>query len=104
MLGWRCGARGLTTFWRRGRGGHRRQRGHGGAAARAQRRVQSAALENNGTMTVLNALEAAFRTFDACRRERTQWLVQNSRVCGDIFQWRFPPNGKDAEQCKKELE
>jgi salicylate hydroxylase len=69
--------------------------------AEAQRRVQSS---HEGAVTTATALEAAFLTFDACRRERTQWWVQNSRVCGEVFQWRHPSSGRDAERCKEELE
>lgn len=71
--------------------------------ADVQRRLQSTAPDEGG-LTAVDALEVAFQTFDACRRERTQWVVQNSRVGGDIYQWRFPPSGNDMEKCKEELE
>jgi salicylate hydroxylase len=71
--------------------------------AEVQRRLQSTAPDGSG-LTAADALEVAFQTFDACRRERTQWLVQNSRICGEIYQWRFPPSGNDMEKCKEELE
>jgi hypothetical protein len=69
--------------------------------AMAQHRVKCS---QEGAVTAATALEAAFRTFDACRRQRTQWLAENSRVCGDIFQWRYPLSGQAAERCKEELE
>lgn len=40
-------------------------------------------------------LEAALATFDAVRRERTQWLVQSSRFIGDAYEWRAPGVGGD---------
>lgn len=49
-------------------------------------------------------LEAAFAAFDAGRRERTQWLVQDSRRTGDLFEWRVDGVGRDAEKIRVELE
>ncbi|KAL4895143.1 FAD/NAD(P)-binding domain-containing protein [Aspergillus ambiguus] len=40
-------------------------------------------------------LEAVLATFDACRRERGQWLVQSSRFIGDAYEWRAPGVGPD---------
>jgi len=57
-----------------------------------------------GFLTAAKALEAAFGTFDACRRERTQWLVKNSRDAAAIYQWRLPEAGRDAEKCRTELD
>ena len=33
-------------------------------------------------------IEAAFATFNDCRKERGQWLVQSSRREGDLYEWR----------------
>jgi salicylate hydroxylase len=71
--------------------------------AEIQRRLKSTTPDGGG-LTAADALEVAFQTFDACRRELAQWLVQNSRACSDIFRWRFPPSGNDIEKCKEELE
>ena len=55
-------------------------------------------------MTSAKALEIAFDSFDTSRRERTQWLVKNSRDTAAIHQWRFPETLRDAEKCRKELD
>ncbi|KAK1818242.1 hypothetical protein LTR12_007394 [Friedmanniomyces endolithicus] len=53
----------------------------------------------------IRGLEAAFRVFSECRRERTQWLVQSSRRTGDLYEWRAEGVGRDVgkiyEECKE---
>lgn len=48
-------------------------------------------------------LEAVFTTFDAIRRERTQWLVQSSRFIGDTYEWRAPGVGDDIAKVEAEI-
>ena len=50
------------------------------------------------------ALAAAFKAYDAARRERSQWLVQSSRKVCDIYEWADPDLVKEPEKCVKELE
>lgn len=49
-------------------------------------------------------LEAVFAAFDATRRERSQWLVQSSRITGDAYEWRDRGAGRDPEKIKAVLE
>lgn len=48
-------------------------------------------------------LEAVLATFDAVRRERSQWLVQSSRFIGDAYEWRAPGVGRDLEGIEREI-
>ena len=48
-------------------------------------------------------LEAVLATFDATRRERTQWLVQSSRFIGDAYEWRAPGVGDDLGRIEEEI-
>ncbi|KAF4981771.1 hypothetical protein FZEAL_2493 [Fusarium zealandicum] len=48
-------------------------------------------------------LEAVFAVFDACRRERTQWLVQSSRRIGDCYEWRADGVGRDFGKIEREI-
>lgn len=48
-------------------------------------------------------LEKTLQTFDSVRRERTQWLVQSSRVVADLYEWRDNECGQDAVKIKQEL-
>ena len=48
-------------------------------------------------------LEATFAAFEASRKERTQWLVQSSRLNGDLFEWRAEGYGSNIEMIEKEL-
>jgi len=41
-------------------------------------------------------LEAVFRAFSECRRERTQWLVRSSRRTGELYEWRAEGVGRDV--------
>ncbi len=50
------------------------------------------------------SLPKAFEVFDRSRRERTEWLVDSSRRCGDLYEWRAEGVGKDIPKIKKELE
>lgn len=49
-------------------------------------------------------LDAALATFDAVRRERTQWLVQSSRFIGDAYEWRAPGVGGDFGGVEREIQ
>ncbi len=49
------------------------------------------------------SLEAAFAAFDSSRRERTQWLVTNSRIVADLYEWRQEECGSDIGKIEKEL-
>ncbi|ROV98455.1 hypothetical protein VPNG_08529 [Cytospora leucostoma] len=53
-----------------------------------------------------DALEAAFQTFDAVRRKRTQWLVNSSRRVCDLYhqpEWADPKRWVKAETCFEEI-
>jgi salicylate hydroxylase len=49
-------------------------------------------------------LESVFAVFDATRRKRCQWLIDSSRVAGDLYEWRTQGFGRDADRIKDELE
>ena len=68
-------------------------------------------VEDAATMALLLAqcrsvheYETAFAVFDSHRRERGQWLVQSSRITGDIYDWMDPNCGSDAQKIVDELE
>ncbi|KAH8805393.1 hypothetical protein F5884DRAFT_445969 [Xylogone sp. PMI_703] len=48
-------------------------------------------------------LEDVLKVFDDTRRERTQWLVESSRVSADLYEWRDKTCGKDPAKIKEEL-
>ena len=48
-------------------------------------------------------LDAALASFDAARRERSQWLVQSSRFTGDLYEWRAPGAGPDLRRIEEEI-
>lgn len=48
-------------------------------------------------------LDAVLATFDATRRERSQWLVQSSRFTGDLYEWRAPGAGPDLRRIEEEI-
>lgn len=48
-------------------------------------------------------LAAALQAYSGVRIERTQWLVQSSREMGDIYEWRYPPTGKDGAKIQAEF-
>lgn len=48
-------------------------------------------------------LNAAFDTYDAVRRERSQWLVNSSRGICDVYEWTNPKTGQDPEKCFEEI-
>lgn len=49
------------------------------------------------------ALQLAFATFNAVRKERTQWVVQSSRDVCEIYEWNHPDTGSDAEKAFAEI-
>lgn len=46
---------------------------------------------------------AALAAYDACRRERGDWLVRASRRCGEMYDWQTE-NGDDMAKIQAELE
>ena len=48
-------------------------------------------------------LATAFRVFDSCRRERTQWLVASSRFMGEAYDLRNESVGSDSKKLEKEI-
>ncbi|TVY81970.1 FAD-dependent monooxygenase afoD [Lachnellula suecica] len=62
-------------------------------------RVQAGPLEGRPPR-----LEAALRAYSSVRMERSQWLVKSSREIGDMYQFRYPPAGKDKAKFKVEFE
>ncbi|KAI1502216.1 hypothetical protein F5X99DRAFT_427610 [Biscogniauxia marginata] len=49
-------------------------------------------------------LTAAFRAYDAARRDRSQWLVRSSRQVCQTYEWANPDCGSDPEKCLKDIE
>ncbi|MCJ1473381.1 hypothetical protein MMC13_002032 [Lambiella insularis] len=59
-----------------------------------------------GAATKGQALSAAFQSYDAVRRTRSQWFVNSSRRVGDLFQqpeWANPEKWVKAETCWEEV-
>ena len=54
-------------------------------------------------VTSPSQLEQVFATFDAERRERTQWLVQSSRRIGDCYEWRALGIGRNFAKIEREI-
>ena len=50
------------------------------------------------------ALAAAFKAFDATRRERSLWLVESSRKVSQTYELANPDCGSDPEKCLKDVE
>lgn len=44
-----------------------------------------------------------FAAFDAARRERAQWLVQDSRRTGELYEWNDEGVGNDFKKIEDEL-
>ncbi|KAI9879286.1 MAG: hypothetical protein M1830_009016 [Pleopsidium flavum] len=51
----------------------------------------------------VQVLSMAFDTFNAVRRERSQWLVNSSRSICEVYEWANPKTGKDPEKCLEEI-
>ncbi|PYH65942.1 uncharacterized protein BO88DRAFT_470262, partial [Aspergillus vadensis CBS 113365] len=48
-------------------------------------------------------ITTAFKTYDAVRRERAQWLVESSRIIGNLYEWQNAETGPDASKCHDEV-
>lgn len=48
-------------------------------------------------------LEPVLATFDATRRERSQWLVDSSRFTGNLYEWRADGIGGDLKAIEAEI-
>lgn len=49
------------------------------------------------------SISAAFRVYDATRRERTQRLVEDSRETGTVYELEHPIFGTDKEKLRETL-
>ena len=50
------------------------------------------------------AISMAFETFNAMRKERSQWLVESSRTVCEVYEWNDVLTGADPEKCFKDIE
>ncbi|KAM0273159.1 hypothetical protein ACHAQH_008450 [Verticillium albo-atrum] len=66
--------------------------------------MAAASIRRQGPGVKASALSAAFQAYSAVRLPRSQWLVQSSREMGELYQWRHPEAGSDAERCGAMLE
>lgn len=57
----------------------------------------------SGSDDANKAIPAAFRVYDATRRERTQRLVEDSRETGTLYDLEHPVFGTDKEKLKETL-
>lgn len=48
-------------------------------------------------------ITTAFETYDAVRRERAQWLIESSRIIGNLYEWQDNEVGSDASKCHDEV-
>ena len=48
-------------------------------------------------------LKAALATYNAVRLERSQWLVESSRILGEIYEWQYEATGSDKKKCENEV-
>jgi salicylate hydroxylase len=77
---------------------------HGaGAGAAIEDAAVLAELLSDEHVTCEDDLEVVFAAFDACRRKKTQELVQSSRRCGDLYEWRTEDVGRNFKELEKEL-
>jgi len=51
-----------------------------------------------------DAIMGAFQAYNSIRLDRTQWVAQNSRDMGDLFQWRYPNIERDSDKIRTEFE
>ena len=49
------------------------------------------------------ALKAALATYNTVRLERSQWIVESSRILGNIYQWQHEATGNDRKKCEDEV-
>lgn len=49
-------------------------------------------------------IRAALTTYNDIRYERTQWLVDSSRIVGELFEWQDPRCGSDPEKFGREID
>ncbi|MCJ1413698.1 hypothetical protein MMC32_000022 [Xylographa parallela] len=73
------------------------------SAVMAELLAHAATRVKSGKVSKNQALEATFAAFETARKERTQWLVQSSRMNGDLYEWRAEGYGSDIEKIEKEL-
>ena len=60
-------------------------------------------LQTTGEYNKNAALSSAFATFDAVRRERTQWFVGSSRDVCDVYEWANKEIGVDPQKCYEDI-
>jgi len=73
------------------------------ALAMAQVLEMAAETLQSTDMSKAQVLRSAFETYDAVRRERSQWLVHSSRNICDVYEWNNPKTGSNPEKCLEEI-
>lgn len=56
-----------------------------------------------GSASRSKVLKEALATYNAIRLERTQWLVESSRILGHVYDWQHEPTGSDTDKCSEEV-
>lgn len=65
--------------------------------------AQSTLSESSQPKPRSNVLKAALATYNAVRLERSLWLVESSRILGEIYEWQYKPTGSDKDKCEEEV-
>lgn len=62
------------------------------------------AVEDTPARSRVETIRAALRIYNDIRYERTQWLVDSSRIVGELFEWQDPHCGSDPEKFGREID
>jgi hypothetical protein len=80
----------------RSRGRHRRRPSHCFTAGKGGH-------DQETTAAIPQLLATAFDIYDRTCRERSQFVVQSSRVVGEIQSWRYEKTGSDTDTIREEM-
>jgi salicylate hydroxylase len=73
------------------------------AAVLAALITASATSIQESNKTKAEILRVAFATYNSIRLERSQWVVESSRILGQLYEWQDPHAGSDPKKCAEEV-
>jgi salicylate hydroxylase len=65
--------------------------------------LAQSALRESQTTSRSDILSIALATYNTIRLERSQWLVESSRILGELYDWQYEPVGSDRNKCSEEV-
>lgn len=60
-------------------------------------------LRGSSGASCADSVRAALAAYETVRLPRSRWVVESSRILGELYEWQYAPTGQDKDKCEKEV-